>query len=201
MHRSCSHLCCRVPHAPAPMGRRPSALSSLSLTPYSLALALASCSPTLASTERVERAQPWPPPSSALHLLHPIAAAPLAAPPSMPPAPRPPPQTLGGAETHRALLSAIAVVLAAWPPTAAGCSRMSQGLVRPQLAMAKLGRPLPATAGSRWPSPAGPCSRCSIAVLKRRAKDHGHKFDEVGGPKCEAITHRNSTKKGQFADI
>ena len=132
-----------------------------------------------------------------------LCSSPLVPPPSMPLAPRLPPQTLGGVETHCALPSAVAVVLAAnrRGPVAASYSRPIQGLARPQLDMAEPGQPLPATAGSHEQARTGPSNALLPCCNEERAKDRGHELEEVGGPKCEALTQRNSTEKGLFADV
>jgi len=71
----------------------------------------------------------------------------------------------------------------------------------PGAATDKLGWPLSAAAGSRWPSPAGHSPALLHVCVEEDAKDRGHELEEDGGSKYEAVTQMNSAEKDPFVRV
>ena len=50
-------------------------------------------------------------------------------------------------------------------------------------------------------SPADPSCALLLSRVEEKAKDRGQELEEVGQPKCEAMTQRNSAEKDRFASV
>ena len=62
-------------------------------------------------------------------------------------------------------------------------------------------RPLPTAAGSRGQARMAPSNALLPCCNEERAKDRGQELEEVGGPKCEAMSQRNSAEKDWFTGV
>ena len=59
----------------------------------------------------------------------------------------------------------------------------------------------PSTATRHWRASPSRAGHLPLLSAVEGEKDHEHELKEVGGPKCEAVTQRNSARKDMFVRV